>query len=236
MDGMTSELSPTYKCRYCEKDFRKESTPLAHLCQPKLRWQQEKEVGVQLGLRSYLRFYEMTQGSAKLKSYEDFISSSYYNAFVKFGRYCQSIRCINFSNFIDWLLRNNKKIDLWCKDSMYEEWMVEYLKKEAVQDALERALNEMLTYADNHPELKNGYNDYFRYGNSNRICYHISTGRVSPWVVYNCTSGVEFLDSLSEEQVGVVLPWIDPDHWQRKFKDYLADTEWTKDTLQKAGL
>ena len=236
MDGMTSESSLTYKCRYCEKDFRKESTLLAHLCRPKLRWQQEKEVGVQLGLKSYLRFYEMTQGSAKLKSYEDFISSSYYNAFVKFGRYCQSIRCINFSNFIDWLLRNNKKIDLWCKDSMYEEWMVEYLKKEAVQDALERALNEMLTYADNHPELKNGYNDYFRYGNSNRICYHISTGRVSPWVVYNCTSGVEFLDSLSEEQVGVVLPWIDPDHWQRKFKDYLADTEWTKDTLQKAGL
>ena len=226
----------TYKCRYCEKSFAKESTLAVHLCEQKRRWQQEKEVPVQLGLKAYLRFYEVTQGSARLKSYADFVSSPYYNAFVKHGRYCQSIRCINFTNFLDWLLRNNKKIDHWCKDSLYVEWMAEYLRKEAVQDALERALKEMQDYADDHPELKNGFTDYFRYGNTNRICHHIATGRISPWIVYNCTSGVEFLGSLSEEQVGMIMPWIDPDYWQRKFVDYLADAEWVKDILEKAGL
>lgn len=226
----------TYKCRYCEKSFRRESTLAAHVCEPKRRWQQEKEVPVQLGLKAYLRFYEITQGSAKLKSYEDFVVSPYYNAFVKFGRYCQSIRCINFANFLEWLLRNNKKIDYWCSDKLYVEWMAEYLKKEAVQDALERALNEMQNYADDHPELKNGFSDYFRYGNGNRVVHHITTGRISPWIVYNCTSGVEFLEGLSEEQVEIVMPWIDPDHWQRKFKDYLSDTEWVKDILGKANL
>jgi hypothetical protein len=229
-------LSNTFKCRYCDKAFAKESTLAVHLCEPKRRWQQEREVGVQLGLKAYLRFYEVTQGSARLKTYEDFVSSPYYNAFVKYGRYCQSIRCVNFTNFLDWLLRNNKKIDHWCKDSMYTEWIHEYLRKEAVQDALERALKEMQTYADNHPELRNGFTDYFKYGNSNRVCYHISTGRISPWIVYNCDSGVEFLDGLTEEQIQIILPWIDPDFWQRKFKDYLADTEWVKDILQKAGL
>ena len=236
LDGMTNELSQTYKCRYCEKAFAKESTLAVHLCEPKRRWQQEKETGVQLGLKAYLRFYEMTQGSAKLKSYENFVTSPYYNAFVKYGRYCQSIRCINFTNFLDWLLRNNKKIDYWCKDTLYEEWMHEYLKREAVQDALERALNEMQDYAEEHPELRNGFTDYFRYGNSNRICHHIVTGRISPWIVYNCTSGVEFLDQLDSVQVEMILPWIDPDHWQRRFTDYLADTEWVKDILIKAGL
>ena len=229
-------MSNTFKCRYCDKAFAKESTLAVHLCEPKRRWQQEREVGVQLGLKAYLRFYEVTQGSARLKTYEDFVSSPYYNAFVKYGRYCQSIRCVNFTNFLDWLLRNNKKIDHWCKDSMYTEWIHEYLRKEAVQDALERALKEMQTYADDHPELRNGFTDYFKYGNSNRVCYHISTGRISPWIVYNCDSGVEFLDGLTEEQIQIILPWIDPDFWQRKFKDYLADTEWVKDILQKAGL
>jgi hypothetical protein len=226
----------TYKCRYCEKGFAKESTLVVHLCEPKRRWQQEREVGVQLGLKAYLRFYETTQGSAKLKSYENFVTSPYYNAFVKFGRYCQSIRCINFANFLDWLLRNNKKIDHWCKDSLYEEWMQEYLRREAVQDALERALKEMQDYADDHTELKNGFTDYFRYGNSNRICHHISSGRISPWIIFNSTSGVEFLDQLDAGQIEMILPWIDPDYWQRRFKDYLADTEWVKDILQKAGL
>jgi hypothetical protein len=236
MDGMTSESSQTYKCRYCEKDFRKESTLAAHLCEQKRRWQQEKETGVQLGLRAYLRFYETTQGSARLKSYEDFVTSPYYNAFVKFGRYMVGIRAINSQHFTDWLLKNNKKIDHWCKDSLYEEWLHEYLKKESPQDALERALKEMQDYADAHPELKNGFLDYFRYGNSNRICHHIVTGRVSPWVIYSCGSGIEFLDKLDQGQVAMILTWIDPDHWQRKFKDYVADTEWCKHVLEQAGL
>ena len=225
-----------YKCRYCEKEFRKESTLAAHLCEPKRRWQQEKEVGVQLGLKAYLRFYEYSQGSAKLKSYEDFVKSPYYNAFVKFGRYTQGIRCINVANYLDWLLKNNKKIDNWCSDKLYEEWLPEYIRREAVQDALERALKEMQDYADAHPDLRNGFIDYFRYGNSNRICHHITTGRISPWIIFNCASGVDFLSDLSEEQVAIIMPWIDPDFWQRKFSDYLADTEWVKDILRKAGI
>ena len=111
-----------------------------------------------------------------------------------------------------------------------------YLQKEAVQDALERALKEMQSYADDHPDLRNGFTDYFRYANSNRVCHHITTGRISPWIVFNCNSGVEFLEGLTEEQIQIVLPWIDPEHWQRKFKDYMADTEWAKDILVKAGL
>ena len=106
MDGMTSELSQNYKCRYCDKEFRKESTLTAHLCEQKRRWQQESETGVQFGLRAYLRFYEVTQGSSKLKSYSDFASSPYYNAFVKYGRYQVSIRAINSNSFTDWLLKN----------------------------------------------------------------------------------------------------------------------------------
>lgn len=236
MDGTTVESKPSYKCRYCDKGFAKESTLTAHLCEQKRRWQQEKETGVQFGLRAYLRFYEFSQGSAKLKSYEDFAASPYYNAFVKFGRYCQNIRCINFINFADWLLKNNKKLDYWCKDSLYTEWMMDYLKREATQDALERALKEMQEYADAHPELRNGFTDYFRYGNHNRIIHHVTTGRISPWIIYNCSSGVDFLDSLTEDQVAIILPYIDPDVWQRKFRDYLADTEWVKDILEKAGL
>lgn len=225
-----------YTCKYCGKEFRKESTLVAHMCEPKRRYQQQNETWVQLGLKAYLRFYEITQGSAKLKNYDDFAKSPYYNAFVKFGRYCQEIRCVNFATFLDWLLKNNKKLDYWCKDSLYEEWLFDYVKKEAVQDAMERALNEMQKYADEHPELKNGFADYFRYGNANRIIHHICTGRVSPWVTFNCESGVDFLGDLSEEQVSIVLPWIDPDYWNRKFKDYMADTEWVKDILKQAGI
>jgi hypothetical protein len=68
------------------------------------------------------------------------------------------------------------------------------------------------------------------------VCHHIANGRVSPWIVYNCDTGVDFLDALNDDQIGLILPWIDPEYWQRKFKDYVADTEWVKSILKEAKL
>ena len=107
----------SYTCKYCNKSYRKETTLAVHLCEPKRRVQQESETGVQFALRAYKRFYEITQGSARNKDYADFCKSPYYNAFVKFGRYCVGIRAINFMNFCEWLLKNNKKIDHWTRRS-----------------------------------------------------------------------------------------------------------------------
>ena len=223
-------------CTFCGKSFSKERTLQVHVCEPKRRHLQKNEKWVQNAFMVFQRFYQIHQNNGKPKTYEDFCESSYYRAFVKFGNYCVNINAVAPERFMSWLLKNQKKIDHWCKDSLYEEWMMGYLQQEAVQDALERALKEMQDYADQHPDLKNGFKDYFRYGNGNKICYHISNGRVSPWVIFNCDSGIDFLGSLNEEQLAMIMPWVDPDFWQRKFKDYAADAEWVKDILNKAGL
>ena len=235
-DSTTKQSKPNCKCKYCNKEFRKESTLAAHQCEPKRRWQQEKEMGVQFGLQAYLRFFEVTQGSAKLKSYADFVTSPYYLAFVAFGRHIQAIRAVNPKAFIDWVIKQNKKLDHWTHEAVYVEYLYQYLRREATQDALERALIEMQEYVDEHPEITQGLSGYFRNGNSNRICHHIANGRISPWIVYNCDSGVAFLESLTEEQIAIIITAIDPEFWQRKFKDYTADTEWIKLILKTAGL
>lgn len=225
-----------FECKYCKKSFSKETTLLSHVCEPKRRYQQQNETGVQLALRAYLRFYETTQNSSKKRNYDDFASSPYYNAFVKFGRYLVSVRAVNPMVYIEWLLKNNKKLDYWCKDSFYDEWLKEYLKKEAPQDALERALKEMEKYAESNPTICEDFNQYFRTGNSNRICHHIITGRISPWIIFNCSSGVDFLDQLNEGQLKIIMPYVDPDYWQKKLKDYPEDVAWVKDILKTAGL
>lgn len=226
----------SFVCKYCNRSYSKESVLTAHLCEPKRRAQQQNEQGVQLGFTSYLRFYELTQGSAKFKTYEDFSASPYYSAFVRYGRHLVAIRAINTGSFTDWLLKNNKKLDHWCKDSLYAEWLVQYIRKESVQDAMERALKEMQEYAGNEKKLENNFSNYFSLGSSNRISKHISDGRISPWIVFNCSSGVDWLTRASQEQLQIIMPMIDPDFWQQKFKDYVSDTEWVKDILKTAGL
>lgn len=226
----------TFECKFCHRQFSKESTLTSHVCEQKRRHQQEKEIGVQWGLQAYLLFYNSTQSAGKTKSYDDFSTSAYYLAFVKFGRYCVNVRCINFLSFTHWLLKNNKKLDCWASDQLYEEWLMDYLRKESVEDAMERGLNQMQEYALENSDLKNGYLDYFRYGSANRIIHHVATGRVSAWIIYNCASGVEFLESLDEDQIRIILPWIDPDYWQLKFKNSREDVDWVKNILFNAGL
>lgn len=228
----TAQQTEGFVCQYCERSFRKETSLAVHLCEPKRRYQEQSEVGVQLGLQAYLRFYEITQGSARLKTWDDFARSPYYRAFVKFGRYCVAIRVINIPRFIEWLLKNNKKIDHWCRDSVYAEYLQEHLRQEAATDALARAMEQAIGWSE---ETNNPDRDYLRFGNSNAICYAVTTGRISAWVLYNCDSGAEFLAGLNQEQIAMIWPFIDTDFWQRRFRDYRADAEYVREMLTKAG-
>jgi hypothetical protein len=221
-----------YQCRYCKRGFVKETTLAVHVCEPRRRHQEQNERGVQLGYQSYIKFYEVTQGSAKLKTFEHFAESSFYRAFVKFGRYCVAIRAINPARFTEWLIRQNKKIDYWCKDSIYTEYLLDYLKVENVNDALARAIEFGIDWAEKsgHPA-----HDCLRYGNSNAMAYAVTTGRISAWVLYNSESGLKFLNELDATQVAMIWPYIDSEVWSKKFSNYMADQEYARDILKKAG-
>ena len=221
-----------YICQYCKKDFIKESSLAVHSCEPRRRRQEQSERGVQLGLQAYLKFYQLTQGSARLKTFDDFADSPYYRAFVKFGRYCVDIQAINPARFIEYVLKQNKKIDHWCRDSIYTEYLLDYLRVENVNDALARSIEFGITWQE---QTSNPAHDCLRYGNSNAICHAIASGRISPWVIYNSESGQQFLSELTSEQVEIIWLYIDADFWIRKFKDYPTDQEYVKDILNKAG-
>ena len=203
-----------------------------HSCEPRRRCMEKDEAGVRLGFHAYLKFYELTQGSAKLKTFEDFADSPYYKAFVKFGRYCVDIRAINPARFVEWVLKQNKKIDHWAKDTVYTEYLTDYLRVENVNDALARAMEFGIDWSEQneHPA-----EDCLRYGNTNAMVYAVTTGRISPWIVYNCESGQKFLSELDATQVAMVWPYIDSEVWMKKFSDYVADQEYVKEMLQKAG-
>jgi len=221
-----------HTCQFCKKDFVRETSLTVHSCEPRKRRQERSERGVELGFQAYIKFYEMTQGSAKLKTYDDFCESPYYKAFVKFGRYCVSIRAINPARFMEWVLKQNKKIDHWCSDTVYTEYLAFYLRVENVDDALARAMEFGIDWSE---KTGNPPHDCLRYGGTNAMVYAVTAGRISPWIIFNSESGQHFLSELNQEQIAIVYPYIDVDHWQKRFQDYPADQEYAKDILKQAG-
>jgi hypothetical protein len=227
-----------YECKYCNRSFTKESTLQVHMCEPKRRAEQKNDKGVQIGYQAWLRFYEITQGSAKLKTYEDFTSSSFYNAFVKFGRHCVNINVINVTQFTEHVLRNRIRIDHWCRDQVYDAYLMQLLRTEASTDAAERAILTMQKWAEEKTDAGEQvhYYEYFHKCSTNRFIQHIQNGRVSPWAIYCSSSGIDKMDSLSEEQVSLVMPVIDPEFWDKKLRDYPADAELIRTIMEQAGV
>lgn len=227
-----TSVTKKFTCEFCNRAFARETTLLSHSCEPKRRWNDRDSAPNRIGLQCWHNFYAKNTVSKKKKTYMDFIKSAYYSAFVKFGLYCVNVAVINPLRYSDWLLENSISVDDWCQDSNYTRYLVEYLKAEDPFDAIARSIETTLKLSRQEGLVTN---DYLRYGNKNKICYEITAGRISPWMLYQSESGQNLLDSLDESQVRSVFEYIDPEKWAVKFKRYPDVVKQINALLTEAG-
>lgn len=221
-----------FSCDFCGKNFQREETIFKHLCEAKRRHQNKDLPGNRIGFQTWLEFYRRNSLSKKQKTYNEFAKSAYYIAFVKFGNYCIDIKCISINRYTDWLLSNNIKLDNWCSDSVYDKFLIEYLRKEDPMDAIARSIETTIEYAKNEGINSN---DYLRYGNKNRICSLIVNGKISPLMLYQSKSGITLLENLDPTQQTMVYDYINPEQWTLKFKRDPDSANQISNLLNQAG-
>lgn len=221
-----------FRCDFCNRYFQKETTLLNHICEQKHRYQDRDRPGNRIGYQTYLEFYKKNTNSKKQKTYIDFSKSAYYIAFVKFGNYCVDIKCINVTFYVNYLLKNNIKIDCWCSDSNYEKFLIEFLKTEDPLDAIARSIETTIDLAK---EANIQSKDFLRFGNENRIVHCILNGKISPWMLFQSNSGVELLDRLNELQQQMIIDYINPEQWALKFHRNNEDVVKVRKLLAMAG-
>jgi len=226
------ETANKFGCEFCGRSFQRETTIAKHICEYKQRWMNKDMKGNRLGLQAWLQFYDKNTPTKKKRTYEDFMKSAYYSAFVKFGMYCADINALNVSRFVDWLLDNQIKIDTWCSDKNYSRFLVEYLRAEDPLDALARSIETTINLAEEQGIYSK---DILRYGNSNKICVAVTNGKISPWMLYHSESGTRFLDTLDNTQVKMIIDYINPELWAIKFKRDPENVRQVKELLSAAG-
>jgi hypothetical protein len=136
------------------------------------------------------------------------------------------------SRYVDWLLSHAIKVDVWGTDSNYTKFLIEYLRKEDPYDAIARSVSACNELSEIE---KIQVHDVLRYGNSNKICHAITTGKISPWVLYQSESGTKFLDSISQDHIKIIIDYINPEQWALKFKREPKIADDIKSTLKQAG-
>jgi hypothetical protein len=227
-----SATKSEFSCEFCNRSFQRETTMMKHLCENKRRWQDKDQPGNRIGYQAWVEFYKKNTASKKPKTYVDFTKSAYYIAFVKFGHYCVDIKCINVVRYADWLLKNQIKIDSWCSDTNYTKFLIDYLKTEDPLDAIARSIETtMIISKDSGIETK----DCLRYANRNKLAYAVTTGKISPWMLYQSESGVKFLEDLDESQQKMIIDYINPEQWAIKFRRNTELVTQAKELLNAAG-
>lgn len=211
----------------------KESTLSAHICEQKRRHLQKDEKHVMLGYQAFIRFYQLSANFMGTKTYDEFSKSSFYNAFVKFGSYLNNVKPLYMEKYIDYIVKSGIKIDKWCNDDVYEKYAVDVIRKEGVETALERSINTMVEWAEKNNSV---WNHYFLYASTNRVTWDMRDGKVSPWLVLNCKSGKECIAKFNDEQLNMIYPVLDPQHWALRFKRQPSDVEFVKEVAKKAEL
>jgi hypothetical protein len=203
------------------------------MCERKRRALQKDEKRVQAGYMAFNRFWQLTQNAKVLKTYDNFADSSYYNAFVKFGSFINNVSPLYPDKFIDYVIKSGVKLDLWCRDELYEKYLFETLKTEPVESAVQRTLKTMMEWGDEHSA---DFAHYFAYASLNKAVHDIRNGHVSAWVILNSNTGQTMLRNMSDEQLEMISLALDVPYWIRKFKEVPADVALVKEICKEAGI
>lgn len=222
------------KCKFCNKKFVHERSVYNHACAKKLRFLDKDSLHSRIAFASYDKFYRTSFKTNKPKTFEDFINSRYYLEFIKFGRYIIDNNVLNPELFLDFCIKNGLRLKDWFKPTVYETYLRELNKKELPEDGIARTILLMKQWGD---ETGNNYNDFFRLIDANLFVNYIKKGRISPWILYNSDSGKEIIEKrLSPDQLNIILEWIDPDYWRKKFLLNKKDRNFFINLFKKEGL
>lgn len=230
---MIALVEQPFICVHCSKAFVKEKTLTAHMCERKRRALQKDEKRVQAGFFAFNRFWKLTQNAKKQKTYDEFADSSYYNAFVKFGSFVNNVNPLYPDKFVDYVIKRGVKLDHWCRDELYEQYLFEMLKVEPVEAAVQRTIQTMMEWADEHDAQ---YEHYFDYVSLNRAVADILNGKISSWVILNSNRAKLMIDKMSDEQLSMIAPAFDVKYWLKKFKECPADAALVLEILKECKI
>jgi hypothetical protein len=192
-----------------------------------------QERHVVLGFDTYNKFYRLTQNSKQDKTYDDFARSPYYNAFVKFGSFVSNVNPLYPDKFINYVVTSGVKLDHWCRDELYDKYVIDLIKNENVETALERSLKHMMEWGENNQAQ---WNHYFLYVSLSRAVFDVRDGKVSPWLILNSKNGKDMLKKFNDEQLTAIASIMDLPFWLNKFKRLSADTELVRQVVKESNI
>ncbi len=221
-----------YQCRFCGKAFTRERTLSSHMCEKKRRWMSKDDPECRIAFSVWQDFMKyVSPNTKKEKTVDDFIRSADYIGFVKFANYLIELRPVEGDKFVQWLFKMGVKLTDWTKPGTYQLYVQEAAKKETAERALERTVILMNTWAE---QTGNRWEDFFQRVAPATGMNMITTGRISPWIIYSTDEAQYLLDRMEPGQIDTITKHVDTEWWKNKIKQNKKSAQWINTTMKQA--
>ena len=224
----------SFKCKYCNKSFSKETTLVSHMCEQKRRVLAKDDKQNRIAYQLWLQYRRLSMANVKNdKTYEEFATNRYFTGFMKLAKRIIDLNIRPPEDFLRFIVMNSVKMHDWSKDFVYEEYIKNMLKNESVDRAVERSIIRMKEWAES---TGNSWQEYFVKVPTTQAMNDIKMGKISPWCTFATDQGSKLIDRMDEHEVVSLVEYLEPKSWKVRVKRQAQDASWIQEVFNQAEI
>ncbi len=214
------------KCQFCSKPFVSKCN-----CAASIRWSQRKD---KINVQAYAIYEHFSKIWGDVpKDQKHFLSNGRVcNPFINFAQFTFDNNAIKVKEFVKWLIAQKIPAHRWCKDSYYESYIKELLKKESPDSAVARSLKqiEKWTEVNSRPAV-----NYFKEASPIEFLFMLQAGRMSPWIIFVSETSDDLINRMTSEQQDILVKLMHPNIWTPLYNHRKQEVDELKADMKKAG-
>ena len=162
-----------------------------------------------------------------------FISSRFYQSFIKFAAFCQATKLPNVDSYIRHMVKHDVPPVIWTHTSIYEEWIrVSTTEKSPVKLVQTSAIFLCKVAEQQHCDVA----QIFDHTTSGEVSQWIRAGSVSPWLLLTSTKFKQWFKDLDADDKDSMTTVLDVEEWIDKIKANPNTVSKTKAVVAELGL
>lgn len=225
-------LKHRYICNFCEKSFAREDRYIAHNCKQMKR---DEEIRTPIGQAAY-QFYQdwMKSNRRVAPSIDAFLTSRYYNSFIRFAKYAHTVQLPDIKLFI-WLMHEKDLTPtIWTNDTVYAIY-IEFLDRNTTP--LHQADITINTLFEQAEKYQVDVSNIFKVIHPVDVINLLRERRVSAWILLFSIEFKKFyMERTTPEQKIILDNLIRRPYWTEKLKKHTNEITKIKEIIKELNI
>jgi len=228
---MSNEI--LFTCEFCKKPFKSERGFVKHNCTQKKRERLFLSLEGKMAW-GYFKSWMKEKHTCSVPKSATFKTSRYFKSFYEFALFVKKSKIPDTQAFISLMIKNSIAPPQWIKTNTYGIYL-SYITKNLPVRALEKITIDTLFDVADAGEVN--ISKVFDILTPNEIIQLLHQRRLFPWVLLKSKKFADFvMNNTNTEERIIMENLINPDYWNKRFKNNPKDVEKVKQYINELGL